>query len=101
LLAVAPDRVLFGSGAPLTHPQPIIEAIADFKMPADLVDEGLPEFTDEVKANLLGLNMARLHNIDVAAVQSTIQDDTWSEARRLNEADGPSPWARKRQRIAG
>jgi len=101
LLAIAPDRVLFGSGAPLTHPQPIIEAIVNFKMPADLQDEGLPEFTDEVKANLLGLNMARLHDIDIPLVQSAIQGDEWSEARRIYEAKGCSPWVRKRRRIAG
>src|SRR5690606_12750831 len=87
LLAVAPDRVLFGSGAPLTHPQPVIEAIADFKMPADLVDEGLPELTDELKGKLLGLNMARMHGIDVEAVRHTIQNDAWSQARRAYEAE--------------
>jgi uncharacterized protein len=54
LVAWAPDRVLFGSGAPLQHPQPIVEAIDAFRMPEDLLQEGLPEFTEEIKAGLLG-----------------------------------------------
>lgn len=101
LLSVAPDRVLFGSGAPLTHPQPIVEAIADFTMPADLVDEGLPDLTEEVKADLLGLNMARLHGIDVPAVSARLADDPLSEARAAYLANEREPWARKRERIAG
>jgi predicted TIM-barrel fold metal-dependent hydrolase len=101
LLSVAPDRVLFGSGAPLTHPQPIVEAIADFEMPSDLLEEGLPEFTDEVKADILGLNMARLHGIDVEAVKALTGNDDLAQARAGYLADRHTPWSRKKERVEG
>ena len=40
------------------------------EMPADMIDgDGYPPLTDEVKADILGLNYARLHGIDVDAGQ--------------------------------
>lgn len=99
LLAESPDRVLFGSGAPLTHPQPIIEAIANFEMPQDLVDEGLPEFTDELKAKLLGGNMAALHGIDIAQRKKVLDEDGFARERAAYLEEGGSPWSLKRERI--
>jgi predicted TIM-barrel fold metal-dependent hydrolase len=54
LLAAAPKQVLFATGAPLSHAQPVIDAIAGIHMPDDLVDEGFPELTDAIKADLFG-----------------------------------------------
>lgn len=98
LLAEAPDRVLFATGAPLSHPQPIIEAIADFEMPEDLVQEGLPEFTDEIKAKLLGGNMAALHGLDLDAIRQRTATDEWA-SRRQAYLEDPRPWALKRDRV--
>lgn len=100
LLAEAPDRVLFASGAPLTHPQPIIEAIADFEMPQDLIDEGLPEFTPELKAKLLGGNMAALHGIDIEAKKAALKSDEFSRSRQEYLEGGGVPWQLKKDRVA-
>lgn len=98
LLAEAPDRVLFATGAPLSHPQPIIEAIDAFVMPEDLVQEGLPEFTDEIKAKVLGENMARLHGRDVEAIKQRSTSDEFARSRKAY-LDDPQPWRRKKERV--
>ena len=100
LLAEAPDRVIFGSGAPLTHPQPIIEALADFEMPEDLVQEGFPEFTDRLKADLLGGTMARMHGLDLEQVKAKLADDEFAKARAEYLSKDLEPWAPKRERVA-
>ncbi|MFB2598652.1 amidohydrolase family protein [Herbiconiux sp. P17] len=98
LLAAAPKQVMFASGAPLSHPQPVIEAIASMQMPQDLVDEGLPELTDAVKADLFGGTMARLHGLDVEKLSKELPADEFSRMR-ADYADTPEPWRAKRARI--
>ena len=101
LLAAAPQQVLFGTGAPLNHPQPIIEAIDELTMPEDLLEEGLPELTAEVKADLMGGNMARMLGLDVEDLKKTFASDEFA-TRRVDYRNGePKPWALKRARIAG
>lgn len=99
LVAAAPDRVLFGTGAPLGHPQPIIEAIEAFEMPQDLVEEGLPEFTDEIKEGLFGSNFARMFGLDADEIREKTRDDEFARQRKQYLED-PDPWQPKRERIA-
>jgi predicted TIM-barrel fold metal-dependent hydrolase len=99
LIAAAPDRVLFGTGAPLGHPQPIIEAIEAFEMPEDLLEEGLPEFTDEIKAGLLGENMARMHGLDIEEIKQRATADEFARRRQEYLKGAPSPWQLKRERV--
>ena len=98
LLEAGPRQVLFGTGAPLGHPQPIIEAISAISMTDDLVQEGLPELTDQVKANLFGGNMARLHGLDPDAVLARCAADEFTALRQEYLLD-PRPWQLKRDRI--
>jgi hypothetical protein len=47
-----------------------------FKMPEHLIEErGYPEITDEIKAQIFGLNAARLYGINVDEVRCTIPPD--------------------------
>ena len=98
LLAAAPDRVLFATGAPICHPQPIIEAIESLAMPEDLLDEGLPELTDSLKAGILGENFARMHALDVDEVRERLSGDDFAVRRDAHRAD-PHPWQLKRERV--
>ena len=69
LRGVGPDRLLWGSEA-FAYPrvQPYINVLADMQMPEELQDRyGYPEITGEMKAKMLGLNMARLMALDVEA----------------------------------
>ena len=99
LLREAPDRVVFGTGAPLGHPQPIIEAIEAFEMPQDLLEEGMPAFTDKVKADLLGANFARMHGLDADAIKREVADDEFARQRR-DYLQSPDPWQPKKERVA-
>lgn len=100
LLAEAPDQVIFATGAPLTHPQPVIEAIAAFSMPEDLLQEGFPELTPEIKANLFGGTWARIHGLDIEQRKAQLQDDEFARARAEYRAGDPNPFALKRARMA-
>lgn len=97
-----PDRVIFGTGAALAHPQPILEAFANFQMPQELQDGfGYPELTDEIKAKILGGNIARLHGLDVEATKRAIADDEWAQRRAATRANGVTPYRLHRERLAG
>jgi predicted TIM-barrel fold metal-dependent hydrolase len=100
------DRLVFGTGGMQAHPQPIVQAIRDLEMPADLVEGmGLPSLTAEDKAKLLGGNMARLHGLDVPALTARLAADEWAERRRARLAEdavagGPQPWRFHRAAMA-
>jgi uncharacterized protein len=58
------DRILFASDYAIWHPRWIVEQLVDFEMPADLVGE-YGVLTTEMKKKLLGLNAARLYDLEV------------------------------------
>lgn len=62
-----PDRIVFGSDSVwYGAPQWQIDAMWRFQIPEDMRRKyGYPEFTDEDKRKVLGLNSARLYGIDV------------------------------------
>jgi uncharacterized protein len=64
---MGPDRIVFGSDSVwYGSPQWQIEAMWRFQIPEDLRRKyGYPEFTQEHKRKILGLNSARLYGIDV------------------------------------
>jgi uncharacterized protein len=97
LRAGAEDRLMFGSGCALNHPDPIIRRFWDYEMPQELVEGyGYPPLTREIKAKILGLNIARMHGIDLEAKRSAIADDRWSGLRRDGET---APWSHLRSRL--
>ncbi|MEZ5102382.1 MAG: amidohydrolase family protein [Thermoleophilia bacterium] len=96
------DRIMFGTGCALAHPQPILQAFGDFVMPDELAEgHGYGPLTDESKAKILGGNIARLHGLDVDATLARIADDEWARRRRaLQEAGEVRPWRMLRERLA-
>lgn len=80
--SVGSERILWGSEA-FAYPrvQPYIEAFANMEMPEELQDRyGYPALTLEAKRNILGLNMARLMDVDVAAKLRSLYPDLDEEA---------------------
>jgi predicted TIM-barrel fold metal-dependent hydrolase len=71
------DHVIWGTDAIWWgSPQWQIDALKTFKMPERLMEEfGYPEITDEIKAQIFGLNAARLYGVDVDAVRCTLPPD--------------------------
>lgn len=84
-------KIFWGTGCSFTHAQPLLEAFEEFRMPADLVESfGYPELTEEAKADILGLNFARVHGLDVDALAESVRSD---ELER-RKADGlVEPWS--------
>jgi predicted TIM-barrel fold metal-dependent hydrolase len=75
LLSNGEDKLLWSTGCNLTHARPVIEAFWNFEMPRYLVESGYPELTREIKAKILGLNYARLHDLDVYELKQRIAAD--------------------------
>jgi uncharacterized protein len=85
-------KLFWSSGASSPHPRPVIEAFMRLEMPDEMIEgDGYPPLTDEIKADILGLNYARLHGIDVGAARTAIADDDLSRRRRAGIAE---PWSR-------
>jgi predicted TIM-barrel fold metal-dependent hydrolase len=93
------DRLLWGTGGTVSHPQPILRAFAEFQMPDDLVEGyGFSPLDDEIKAKILGGNMARLHGIDAEARLSELVADTEFELAPRDENELPEhPWRMHRE----
>jgi uncharacterized protein len=67
LFWIGPDKILFGSDYAIWTPKWLVEKFWDFQIPEDIASERGVQLTDEIKEKILGLNAARLYNIDVAA----------------------------------
>jgi uncharacterized protein len=80
-----PDKVIYSSGAVNPHPRYLLEAFERFSMPDDFP---VP-LTAEVRAALLGENLARLHDIDIDERRAAIADDEFTRERTARERE---PW---------
>jgi predicted TIM-barrel fold metal-dependent hydrolase len=72
------ERLCYGSdGFVWNHFQAYIDLLAHFQMPEDLQDGyGYPALTREIKEQILGLNMARLLDIDVDKTMASLSPVT-------------------------
>ena len=68
LFWIGPEKILFGSDYAIWTPKWLVEKLWAFQIPEDISSErGGVQLTDEIKEKILGLNAARLYNIDIAA----------------------------------
>ena len=63
---IGEDRVLFASDYAIWQPKWLVEMFMDFQIPEDMQSE-LGTISDDQKAKFLGLNAARLYDIEVPA----------------------------------
>jgi predicted TIM-barrel fold metal-dependent hydrolase len=63
------DRLLWASDYAIWHPKWLIEQLVDFTIPEDMVSE-YGQLTPDIKRKILGLNAARLYDLDVPAAVS-------------------------------
>ena len=91
MLAGGTKRIFWGTGCSFTHPQPLLEAFKRFEMPGELVEEyGYPELTDADKADILGLNFARVHGLDLDETKACLREDDIDSRK----SDGlQAPWS--------
>lgn len=97
------DHVLWGTDSIwYGTPQWQIEAFRRFQIPDQLIERhGYSALTSEVKANVFGLNAARLFGVDVNAARSALPKDYLSRMRMAYREEGPSPSHRWYGWVAG
>jgi len=62
------DKIIYGSEAPIFHPQWALKAFWDFEIPRDLQEGyGYPPLTAQGKRKILGENLLRLHGMQAPA----------------------------------
>jgi predicted TIM-barrel fold metal-dependent hydrolase len=84
-----PEKLLWGTGCTVTHPQHLIEAFWAFDLPGDVAAaHGVPPLTPDVKRAILGGNYARMLGTDEAAMRAAFAGDQWDGPRELK-----APWS--------
>jgi uncharacterized protein len=73
------DRLLFGSDYAIWQPKWLVEQFVDFQIPDDMLGEYAP-ITPDVKRKILGLNAAKLYDLEVPAELDTVGVATTSTA---------------------
>lgn len=72
LFWLGPDKILFGSDYAIWTPKWLVEKFWNFQIPEDIAQERGVQLTDEIKEKILGLNAARLYDIDVASKKTEL-----------------------------
>ena len=67
------DRLLFGSDYGIWTPKWLVDAFMDFELPDDVRKETKVELTLTAKKKILGLNAARIYNIDIEAKKAALR----------------------------
>jgi predicted TIM-barrel fold metal-dependent hydrolase len=97
------DRLIFATGIPNGHPQPVLESFAAMEMPQDLREgQDMPELTDELKAKILGGNFLQMHGIDADEKKQQLAGDEWEQQRQAaRERGGDDVHWRPQREAAG
>jgi hypothetical protein len=92
LQTAGPDRILWGTDSIWNgSPQSQIVRLRRMKMTEELIKKhNYPELTDEIKDKILGLNAAKLFNVDPKAKRNAIKTDKLSQLRQEYRKN-PSP----------
>jgi uncharacterized protein len=84
-----PEKLLWGTGCTVTHPQHLIELMWAFQFSPETRDRhGIPPITDDIKRLILGGNYARMIGTDTKALATAQIGDAF-------DADTPikAPWS--------
>ena len=81
------NRLFWGSGGTLHHPQPGLEAFVNFEIPEDMLANGglfkpIRQITRDDKANMLAGTFAKLHGLDLAKLKAGIAGDAFEVAKQ-------------------
>jgi predicted TIM-barrel fold metal-dependent hydrolase len=79
LFWIGPDKILFGSDYALWEPKWLVEKFMAFQIPEDLQAEFGVKMDLETQRKILGLNAARLYDIDVEAQLAKTKNDQFSQ----------------------
>lgn len=74
LFWIGADKICYGSDYAIWQPKWLIEAFVNFELPESVMKEKGVELTREIKHKILGLNLARLYDIDVEAKKRVFRE---------------------------
>ncbi|MFC3227697.1 amidohydrolase family protein [Marinibaculum pumilum] len=88
MLAGAADRIVWGTGVPVIHPEPFLQAFWNYQIP-EALQEGYayPPLTPEIKRMMLSGTQARIAGLDVAAMKAACAGDEFDRNTSL-----AAPW---------
>jgi hypothetical protein len=93
--AAGSERLMFGSGANLMHPQSLLAAFENFVFSQEILDKhGIEQLTRQERANILGENAIRLNGLDRDALHTLAERRTAARPEGLNP-----PWSGLRSRV--
>ena len=72
LFWVGPDKILYGSDYGIWTPKWLIDKFMEFEIPEEMTKETGSVLTLENKNKILGLNAARIYNVDIEAQKNKI-----------------------------
>ena len=98
LVALGEDNIVWGTDSIWYGPgQPLIDAFRAYEIPEEYCERyGYPPLTAQVKEKILGLNAARIYNIDVEQARAQISRDdlSWVKAAMEEYARTGKPTTR-------
>ena len=80
LFWIGPEKILFGSDYAIWTPRWLVERLWAFELPEDIRKERGVDLTTDTKEKILGLNAARLYNIDIEAKKKALASSPFSIA---------------------
>jgi uncharacterized protein len=75
LFWIGEDKILYGSDYAIWTPKWLVTKFMDFELPDDVAKETGVSLTLEAKKKILGLNAARLYNIDIEARKRKLAEE--------------------------
>jgi predicted TIM-barrel fold metal-dependent hydrolase len=79
LMTGATDRIIWATGCTALHPRPLLEAFWEFQLPEQMLEGyGLPPLTPQLKAAILGGNIARLMGLEVDGLPRETLAEPWT-----------------------
>ena len=72
LFWIGPDKILYGSDYGIWTPKWLIDKFMEFEIPEEMTKETGSVLTLENKKKILGLNAARIYNVDIEAQKNKI-----------------------------
>jgi predicted TIM-barrel fold metal-dependent hydrolase len=85
MIYAGPGKIIYSSAAVNPHPQVVLDAFAKFEMPDDCP---IP-LSDEIRAMILGGNLAALHGIDIAERRARLETDEFAQFKREHGLKAP------------
>jgi predicted TIM-barrel fold metal-dependent hydrolase len=78
MIYAGPQKIIYSSAAVNPHPQIVLDAFANFTMP----DDSPIPLNNDIRAMILGGNLARLHGIDIEDRRQRLASDEFSAFKR-------------------